>query len=83
LLLTLLDGTKRLSYGVSEQARDCVEPDLHHGAARIESKLAASLTGQQRNYNSQATYCDYRVPEDFPNARERGQFHFANSLGMS
>jgi hypothetical protein len=53
LLLTLLDGTQRHSYGVSEQARDCVEPDLHHGAARIKPKLAAGLAGQQRNYDNQ------------------------------
>src|SRR5208282_6338174 len=56
LLLVLLNGTKRLSHHVAQQAGDRVEPDGHHGAARIKPKLAASLTGQQRNYNCQTAY---------------------------
>jgi hypothetical protein len=43
LLLVLLNGTQRLSHDAPQKAGDRVKPDLHHGAARIESKLAASL----------------------------------------
>src|SRR5208282_5923862 len=67
LLLVLLNGTKRLSHNVAQQAGDRVEPDLHHGAARIKSKLAAGLTGEQGNHDGQTAYCDHCVPEDFPN----------------
>jgi hypothetical protein len=66
LLLVLLNGTKRLSHDVAQQAGDRVQPDLHHGAARIESKLAASLTGEQRNYNGQPACRDHCIPEKLP-----------------
>ena len=66
LLLILLNGTKRLSNDAPQEAGDRVESDLHHGAAWIESKLAAGLTGEQGDHDGQTAYCDHCVPKDFP-----------------
>jgi hypothetical protein len=66
LLLVLLNGTKRLSHDIAQQAGDRVQPDLHHGAARIKPELAAGLTREQRNYNGHTAYRDHCVPEKLP-----------------
>jgi hypothetical protein len=66
LLLVLLNGPERLSHNVAEQAGDRVQPGGHDGAARIKSKLAAGLAGEQRNYNGQTAYRDHCIPEKLP-----------------
>ena len=77
LLLILLNGTQRLSDDAAQQARDRVEPDRHHGAARIESKLAAGLAREQRDHDGQTAYRDHCVPEELSKVRESmGDFIF-------
>src|SRR5208282_4257783 len=81
VLLVLLNGAQRLRYDTLQQARDRVKPDGHHGAARIKSKLAASLAGEQRNYDSQTAYRDHCVPEKLPETREVRSIHFRTPYG--